>query len=149
MGMVVGPLHVRRSVFIEAPPSRVWQEFKSSDRIKAWLSLGHVVHEFEPVLGSIVEISVDTDRTVFFGGKVLVVEPERELSIESQWQAPNDWPVPMFWTIRLTSLYGGTQVEFFMHGFERLGPDAAENLQGYEGGWDTKHLNALKAIVDG
>ena len=58
------------------------------------------------------------------------------------------WPVPTFMTIRLTPLYDATLVEIFHHGFERLGIDAADNLQGYEEGWDIKHLKALRAIVE-
>ena len=55
---------------------------------------------------------------------------------------------PAIWTIRLTPLYEGTMVEIFHHGFERLGPEAADNLQGYEDGWDIKHLKTLRAIVE-
>ena len=150
MGMAIGPLHVRRSILIEALPSRVWQEFESSDQIKAWLNLGHVVHQFEPDVGGAVEMSVEIDgERRYYGGRVLVVERERELSFESQWREPHNWPVPTFWTIRLTALYGGTQVEIFHHGFERLGLEAADNLQGYEEGWDVKHLKALRTIVHG
>lgn len=149
MGMAIGTLHVRRSILIEAAPARVWQEFESSERVKAWLDLGHVVHRFEPQLGGTVEMSVEIDgERRYFGGEVLVWEPERELTFASQWQEPHDWPVPMFWTIRLTPLYGATQVEIFHHGFERLGSAAADSLQGYEDGWDIKHLKALRAIVD-
>ncbi len=82
-------------------------------------------------------------------GQVLVIESERELSFESQWHPPFAWPVPTFWTIRLTALYGGTHVEIFHHGFECLGSDAADSLQGYEDGWDIKHLKALRTIVHG
>jgi uncharacterized protein YndB with AHSA1/START domain len=149
MGMVIGPLHVRRSILIEAPARRVWQEFTSSDRIKSWLNLGHVVHRFEPRVGGEVEMSVEIDgEDRYYGGRVLVVEPEHELSFESQWREPHDWPVPTFWTLRLTDLYGATQVELIHHGFERLGPEAADNLQGYEEGWDIKHLKALRQIVE-
>ena len=149
MGLDVGPLHVRRSILVEAAPSRVWQEFESTDRIKAWLNLGHVVHKFEPNVGGSVEMSVEIDGVdQYFGGKVLVLEPERELSFDSQWQEPNSWSVPTFWTIRLTAIYDSTQVEIFHHGFERLGAHAAQNLQDYEDGWDIKHLKALRSIVD-
>jgi hypothetical protein len=39
-------------------------------------------------------------------------------------------------------------VKIFYHGFERLGADAADSLEGYEEGWDVKHLKALRAIVE-
>ena len=84
-----------------------------------------------------------------YGGRVIVFEPAREVSFESNWSdAPLTWPVPTIWTIRLTALYEGTMVEIFHHGFERLGREAADNLEGYEEGWDVKHLKALRAIVE-
>ena len=69
------------------------------------------------------------------------------MSFTSQWDEPHSWPLPTFWTIRLTPVYEGTLVEILHHGFERLGAEAAENLEGYEEGWDIKHLKALRAIV--
>jgi hypothetical protein len=38
--------------------------------------------------------------------------------------------------------------ELFHHGFERLGRDAGAQLQGYEAGWTSHHLEALKATVE-
>ena len=82
--------------------------------------------------------------------RVVVYETAREITFESNWNdAPMRWPLPTFMTIRLTPLYELTHVEIFHHGFERLGVDAADNLQGYEEGWDVKHLKALRAIVEG
>lgn len=149
MGMTIGTLHVRRSIFINAPPRRVWQEFESTERVKGWLNLGHVLHQFEPRVGGQVSMSVELDgEQRFFGGQVLIYDVEREVTFESQWQEPHSWPVPTFWTIRLTPLYDGTHIELFHHGFERLGQDAPDNLQGYEEGWDIKHLKALRSIVE-
>lgn len=148
MGMTIGSLHVRRSILVEAPPSRVWLEFQSFDRVDAWLGYGHRIHLFEPWVDGQADFSVVIDgQERHFGGPVLVVEQERELSFEVNWQAPHDWPVPTFWTFRLTPLYDGTLVELFHHGFERLGPDGADELEGYEGGWDIKHLRALRSLV--
>jgi uncharacterized protein YndB with AHSA1/START domain len=149
MGMEIGCLHVRRSILIQAAPKRVWQEFETFERIAAWLDRGHQLHAFEPRTGGNADFSVEIDgKSVHYGGSVLVFEPERELSFESQWEPPRNWPVPTFWTFRLTALYDATLVEAFHHGFERLGTQAAENLQGYEEGWDIKHLKALRAIVE-
>lgn len=149
MGIQIGALHVRRSILIQAPPTRVWQEFESQERIKNWFNLGHTVHKFEPRAGGLVEISVESaGEQWYFGGRVLIWEPNDEVTFENQWRAPRSWPVPTFWTIRLTPLYDGTHVELFHHGFERLGADAADNLQGYEEGWDLKHLKALRGIID-
>lgn len=146
--MEIGALNVRRSIFIEALPSRVWQEFGSFERIAAWLGRGHRLHRLEPRAGGRVDLSAEIDgERRHFGGRVLLVEPEREITFESNWEPPHAWPVPTLWTIRLTALYDGTLVELFHHGFERLGAEAADNLQDYEDGWDVKHLKALRSII--
>ena len=148
MGLTIGPLHVRRSIFIAATPARVWEEF-ATERIRSWLGKGHTLHTLDVRLGGKADLSVEINGKVrHFGGTVLVFEPEQELSFESNWQPPHAWPVPTHWTIRLTPMYGGTLVELFHHGFERLGAEAADNLQGYEQGWDVKHLVALRALVE-
>lgn len=148
MGLQISLLNVRRSILIQAPPGRVWQEFESFERIAAWLGHGHELHVFEPELGGQVDMSVEMDgERRHYGGRVLIFEPEREVSFESNWEAPHAWPVPTLWTIRLTPLYDGTMVEIFHHGFERLGADAADNLEGYEEGWDVRHLKNLRSIV--
>lgn len=149
MPLKIGSLHVRRSILCEAPAARVWQEFESFERISAWLNLGHELHIFEPRVGGSVKMSVDVGGVPrYCGGTVLIVEPEREVSFESQWDEPHGWAVPTFWTIRLTPHYSATMVEIFHHGFERLGVDGADNLQDYESGWDIKHLKALRAITE-
>jgi uncharacterized protein YndB with AHSA1/START domain len=149
MGLEIGPLHVRRSVFVCAPVARVWAEFSTTERVKSWLDQGHSLHTLDLVVGGKAELSVEIDGTRrAYGGTVLAYEFERELSLSSQWQAPHDWAVPTFWTFRLTSLYDGTLVELFHHGFERLGADAADNLEGYETGWGMRHLSTLRQIVE-
>ena len=150
MGLEISLLHVRRSIFIRATPTRVWQEFLSFERLGAWFGRGHTLHRYEPKLGTIVELSVELDgKRQHYGGPVIAFEPEREVSFAINWHdKPMQTPVPTLWTIRLTSLYDGTHAEIFHHGFERLGVDAADNLEGYEEGWDIKHLKALRAIVE-
>ena len=150
MAIQIGTLNVRRSILIQAAPARVWQEFESEDRLAAWFGTGHTLERFEPKVGGRVELSVEIDGEQHrFGGSVLVFEREREITFESNWFGPDAWPVPTLMTLRITPLYDGTHVEIFHHGFERLGADAADNLDGYEGGWDNHHLVALRDIVVG
>ena len=150
MGIEVSLLNVRRSILIQASPERVWREFQSFERISAWFGRGHQLHTFEPRLNGRVVMSVELGgKRQRFGGSVIVYEPEREMTFENNWEeAPLTWPVPTFMTIRLTPLYDATLVEISHHGFERLGADAADNLQGYVEGWDVKHLKALRSIVE-
>jgi uncharacterized protein YndB with AHSA1/START domain len=150
MGVQIGPLYVRRSILINASPAEVWSEFETLDRIQSWLGVGQTVHEFNLSPGGEVNISVDIDGEArHFGGPIIVLDEGQEVTFESQWQSPSQWPVPTFWTIRLTPLYGGTYVEIIHHGFERFGREAADSLQGYEEGWTVKHLTALRTIVEG
>jgi uncharacterized protein YndB with AHSA1/START domain len=157
MGIAIGPLHVRRSILIGAPPERVWREFETFDRLAEWFGTGHTMHVFELRIGGRVDLSVVLDANGehasvgvdrHYGGRVVVFEPQREITFEANWFDDDmQWPVPTFMTLRLTALYDATHVEIFHHGFERLGPDAADNLEGYEQGWDVHHLTRLRAIV--
>jgi len=150
MRMNIGRLAVRRSVFIHAPPERVWEEFASYERVNMWLGLGHRLLAYVPEVGAVADFSVSIDgRERHFGGEVLVFEPGHELSLANNWQSADmAWPVPMLWTFRLTAMYDGTLVEFFHHGFERLGEQAADELAAYESSWTSRHLLALRAEVE-
>ncbi len=114
MPVKISPLHVRRSILIERSPDQVWHQFSTLDRIRSWLGIGQTVHQFDLVPGGTVELSVDIEGSAHhFGGAILVVEKNREIT------------------------------------FERLGSEAADNLQGYEEGWTVRHLTALRSIVEG
>lgn len=154
MGLAIGALHVRRSIFIHAGPERVWEEFTTADRIAAWLDRGHTLHSIEPRLGGCAEMSVEIGgERRRYGGPLIVYDRPHEMSLEITWREPWDAvyasAIPSYWTFRLNLLYSGTLVELFHHGFELTGPDAADNLEGYEEGWDVKHLKALRGIVEG
>jgi uncharacterized protein YndB with AHSA1/START domain len=149
MGIAIGALSVRRSCLVHATPDRVWQEFSSFDRLAAWFGRGHRLDVYEPRPGGRVLLSVEMEGAKrAYGGPILVFEPGRELTFSNNWET-DGWPVPTLLTFRLTPLYDGCHVELFHHGFERLGGDAAGELQGYEAGWHSRHLEALKAIVEG
>jgi uncharacterized protein YndB with AHSA1/START domain len=150
MGIDIGRLHIRRSSLIEATPDRVWREFTSFERLAEWFGRGHDLRVYEPELGGHMELSVEVDgEDRHYGGPILAFDPGRELSFENNWHAPHAWPVATFITIRITPLYGGSHVELFHHGFERLGAEASSNLEGYESGWHPRHLEALKDIAEG
>jgi len=150
MGLDISKLHVRRSILIQASPSRVWKEFESFDRLTVWFGRGHNLLAYEPKVGGQIELSVDRGSGLrTYGGEVLILENEREISFSINWHDPSyAWPVPTLWTLRLTPLYDETLVEIFHHGFERFGLAAADELEGYEDGWDLTHLKALREIVE-
>jgi uncharacterized protein YndB with AHSA1/START domain len=150
MGMTIGPLHVRRSILIRAEPARVWREFETFERFASWFGRGHSLESYVPAPNGEVQLSVEIAGVRRqFGGPVLVLEPGRELSYESNWHDPDmRHDVPMFHTLRLSRQHDGTLVEFFHHGFEFHGDAAEDLLQGYEEGWDLKQLSALREIVE-
>ena len=148
MSTDIGPLNVRRSVWIDATPARVWQEFADLDHMRRWFGTGHTLVEYEPVVGAVVETNagVAGSEDLRFVGRVVVVDPPRELTFEQDWVG-HGWKAPPLITIRLTAVDGGTLVELFHHGFEALGAEGAENHRGFEGGWTMRQLDALHDLV--
>ena len=148
MATKISDLSVRRCTLIHAPPERIWQELETFERMRAWYGIGHTLTKFEPRAGGTAETQVTHDgNTITFAGKVLVYDPPRELTFEQDWIG-HGWLAPSMITIRLTPSLGGTLVELFHHGFERLGGDPGEQHRGFEGSWDTRHLEALREIVE-
>ena len=149
MGIQISSLYVRRSSLIQASPEREWQEFTSFKRFAAWFGRGHQLEVYEPELGGQVLLSVDVNGAKrSFGGPILIFEPAHELTFSNNWESEG-WPVSTLITLRLTPLFDTCHIELFHHGFERLGSNAGTELQGYEAGWHSRHLEALKAVVEG
>ncbi|MEX1103252.1 MAG: SRPBCC domain-containing protein [Dehalococcoidia bacterium] len=151
MGTKIGPLAVRRSIWIAATSERVWQEFESHDRMKAWFGTGHSVTAYEPRLGGYVETDSGHSREhgepLRFGGKIVVWDPPHQVTWENDWFG-HGWVAPSLMTFRLTPAEGGTVVELFHHGFERTGESLTETLNGFEAGWTLRQLEALRQLVE-
>ena len=145
----IGPLSVRRSIWIDAAPERVWDELGSFERMREWFGTGHTLVRYEPRVGAEVETDAGEldGEALRFVGRVVDVDPPRELSFEQDWIG-HGWKAPPLVTIRISPLDGGSLVELFHHGFEALGPDAAANHRGFEGGWTTRQLEALRERVE-
>jgi uncharacterized protein YndB with AHSA1/START domain len=150
MGTEIGTLAIRRSIHINAPPERVWQELESLERMRAWFGTGHTLTKYEPRVGGMVETDAGewNGERLVFGGPITVFDPPREVTWEGDWYG-HGWEAPALMTIRLTPALGGTLVELFSHAFERTGPNAAQEHAGFEGGWGMWHLEALRKIVEG
>jgi len=148
MGTEIGPLSVRRSVWIDATPDRVWEEFGSLERMRRWFGTGHTLVRYEPRVGAEVETDAGQGdgEDLYFVGRVVVFDPPSELTFEQDWVG-HGWKAAPLVTIRLTPLDAGTLVELFHHGFDALGPDAAENHRGFEAGWTMRQLDALRELV--
>lgn len=149
----IGPLAVRRSIYIKATPERIWQEFESLERMRAWFGTGHKLVKYEPRVGAEVETDAsgvhdEHPGQLRFVGRVTVYDPPRELTFEQDWVG-RGWTAAALITIRLTPALAGTVVELFHHNFENMGADPGELLRGFEGGWTTRQMEALLAVVEG
>ena len=82
-----------------------------------------------------------------FQGNVLSLAPRRELTFDTNF-VDEPMVAPTLWTFQLTGHPAGTLVEFFHHGYEAFGIDAADYLEDFERAWDLKHLSALRQIVE-
>jgi uncharacterized protein YndB with AHSA1/START domain len=153
-------LKVRRSIHIAAPPSRIWREFGSKERMDFWWGKirdkpvagqpnGQFLRAYEPRLGGRIEMEVDMDGSPGrYGGVIAVFEANRELTFQNDWIPNTGWKAPTYITLRLTPALNGTLVELFHHGFEHVGADAAEQHEGYEQGWGMLQLSSLKQVVE-
>ncbi len=152
-------LVVRRSIFIEAEPSRIWKEFADFDHMNRWwgatigepeagTSRGMWLMKYEPLVGGAIEMEVMGESgRVRFGGRVTAFDPGRALEFENDWIPNQGWQAPTSITIRITPGSGGSVVEMLHHGFEKTGGQAADLHAGYEEGWGMTQLNALRAIL--
>jgi len=146
----IGELAVRRSILINAPPDRVWKEFESFERMKAWFGVGHSLLKYEPREGAQVLLEVEIHGSMMkYGGPIVVFEPGRELTFENDWIPNQGWEKPTLITLRLTPVLDGTLVELFHHAFERVGGDVGHEHRGYEGGWTMRQLETLRSAIEG
>jgi uncharacterized protein YndB with AHSA1/START domain len=152
-------LVVRRSIFIEAEPPRIWEEFADFDHMNRWwgamvgepeagTAKGMWLMKYEPLVGSTIEMEVmgESER-LRFGGRITAFDPGRALEFENDWIPNQGWLAPTAITIRITPGSMGSVVEMLHHGFEKTGEQAADLHAGYEEGWGMTQLNALRAIV--
>lgn len=147
MAMATGGLAVRRSIVIEAPAERIWEEFTSAERMQRWFHCQRLV--FEPWQGGRFETEGYHHGVHYvFGGEVLTYAPPRELTVEWCWVPPR-WPDISLLTFTLARQdERRTRVEIAHHGFERLGERAREIYDSFEAGWDLSELEALKHAVE-
>lgn len=152
-------LVVRRSIHIAASPLRVWEEFATFERMNRWWGVmlgtpeagkgnGQRLVAYEPRVGGQVEMEVLFGGALWrYGGSIVVLEPGRELTFQSDWIPNRGWLKPTLITIRLTPALDGTLVELMHHGFEHTGTAAGDEHAGYEGGWGMTQLIALRGLV--
>lgn len=154
-------LRVRRSILIDANPDTIWRAFSAKAEMDKWWgkmigtpeageSSGQWLDVYEPREGGrvVMAVMMDGERTTY-GGAIKTFAPARELTFENDWIPSQGWAAPTYITLRLTPALGGTLVELFHHGFERIGGDAADMHAAFEQGWGMTQLDALKELFEG
>ena len=153
-------LKVRRSIFINATPERVWAEFLTFERMDRWWGAkigtpeagkpqGQWLIAYEPRLGGSIEMAVEVGGSrAHYGGTIEVFAPDRELTFTNDWKPNQGWKQPTYLTVRLKPALGGTLVELFHHGFEQTGGEVDAEHAAYEEGWGMLQLKALKAATE-
>ena len=155
MGQTAGKtmLTMRRSVWIDSDPERIWKELETADAMKEWWESGppgeQRLERYEPGEGGWFEIA-GTHGTFDFrlGGRILEWSPPSRLVMEWDSLPSGEWPAPLTVTLELSAHLGGTVVELVQSGFESLGPSAGRVLNSFEAGWTLGELLALKRRVE-
>ena len=155
-------LTVRRSIEIDAPPERVWEEIGDPDRFRLWYTPDGGVEmpckrvEYEPRAGGNFETFGYHDwgsgRIDFhFSGSVVVFDPPRELTVSMKaehMEMPGSGACLL--SFLLEPLDGGkrTEMSIVQRGFETFGEMARAIYQAYESGWDMTCPTALRNLVE-
>jgi uncharacterized protein YndB with AHSA1/START domain len=154
-------LSVRRSIHIKAQPPTVWDDFATFERMNRWWGIlkgepragsnnGQRLLIYEPRVGGRIEMEIILNGAATrYGGPIIVFEPGKELTFQSDWLPSRGWQQPTLVTIRLTPALDGTLVELMHHGFEHTGENYGDEHAAYEAGWGMTQLMALRAIVAG
>ena len=132
---------VERSIWIDAPPERVWQAVSEPDQIAQWF--------LPPAMGFAMRLADDGTLSVMMGEMGIAVARLEGLDAPRQltsFSLPDDLIAA---TYTLEPDMNGTRVTVRLSGLEALPPDAAqERIAPLGTGW-SKALENLKAYVEG
>ena len=150
----IAPAAIRKTIEVRAPIARAFEVFAT--RMGEWWHKEHSIAKgttqmdvrIEPKAGGRwYEVGADGSEHVW--GRVLAYEPPHRLLLA--WQLTREFQYdPNFETtveVRFEERDGLTMVEFEHRDLERMGSDAAELLEGMDGGWGML-LGLFKARVE-
>jgi len=150
----IAPAAIRKTIEVRAPIARAFEVFAT--RMGEWWHKEHSIAKgtmqmdvrIEPKAGGRwYEVGADGSEHVW--GRVLAYEPPHRLLLA--WQLTREFQYdPNFETtveVRFEERDGLTMVEFEHRDLERMGADAAELLEGMDGGWGML-LGLFKARVE-
>ncbi len=137
----MGDIQVERSIWIDAPPERVWQAISDPDQIAKWF--------LPPAMSFGMKLAEDGTLSVMMGEMGIAVARLEGLDAPRQLTStslPDDLIAA---TYSLEADMNGTRVTVRLSGLEALPPAAAqERIAPLGTGW-SKALENLKAFVEG
>jgi uncharacterized protein YndB with AHSA1/START domain len=150
----IAPATIRKTIAVNAPIDRAFAVFAS--RMGDWWHKEHSIAKGTTQKDVVVEpraggrwYEVGADGSEHPWGRVIAYDPPRRLVLA--WQLTREFAYdPDFETtveILFTEQDGGTRVEFEHRDLERMGADAAEMLEGMDGGWGML-LDLYKAAAE-
>ena len=86
MAIAIGPLYVRRALYIDKQPASIWQKLETLSGLNNWFGIGHTIDSFVRGANGSIELSVDIDNVrARFGGPTLCWQPGSEWSYQNNW----------------------------------------------------------------
>jgi uncharacterized protein YndB with AHSA1/START domain len=142
MAQRIAPAAIRKTIEVNAPIDRAFQVFAT--RMGAWWHKEHSIATGTTQKDVVIEpraggrwYELGTDGSEHPWGKVLTYDPPRRLVLA--WQLTRDFAYdPDFETtveVNFGEKDGVTIVHFEHRDLERMGADAAQLLEGMDGGW--------------
>jgi len=131
---------VRKSVTVKRTPAEAFEIF--TERIGTWWPLSQFsLHQAEAatcgieprVGGHVYEVAKRGERAVW--GTVLTWDPPRGFSMT--WHPGGEPETAQEVELRFAGVPGGTRVDLEHRGWQKLGAEAKEAREEYEGGWAT------------
>ncbi len=110
---------INKTIWIDAPPAKVFEFFTVSEKLQQWCSVGAKV---EPVVGGIYQI--DMGEAGIIGGRITSIEPPNLLSYEIVPPPELDTTRSQI-TVRLEAEAGGTRVFLEQSGLADPYPEIA------------------------
>ncbi|WP_294120682.1 SRPBCC family protein [Sphingomonas sp.] len=150
----IAPAAIKKTIEVRAPIARAFEVF--AGRMGEWWHKEHSIAKGTTQMDVVIEpraggrwYEVGADGSEHLWGRVLAYEPPKRLLLA--WQLTREFQYdPNFETtveVRFEERDGITVVEFEHRDLERMGADAAELLEGMDGGWGML-LGKYKASVE-
>ena len=135
-------LAVERTIWIAAPPERVWQAVTDPKQLSQWFAPGSIWEIARLEIGGVAKFYNTPDDIALH--TITILEPPRQFALS--WDE-ND--KPMLTSFNLEEEEDGTRVTINETGFEQLPDEIREIRMEQTGTGYTSSLENLKAYLEG